>query len=234
MAAIFGHMQIQCWVLDLNCISRLELSPDGEIRYKKTSSDLKRGGRRECRKEMPKIGISVHPVLCLLFLSPETRAVIFTFLVTSSGAFNMPSNVSALAWLFLQSEFPYIDLKGTMSGLNEIRECESTFPNMKSYTRAIVSMIMAALTTHHRKLLKGMGYCLIHGLISLPKTMPRKYLLSEQMTAFSIFHFLNNHHTWKFIVYTVFIAPMPTFLCSSDPPPPFLLFELMTSSTKEE
>lgn len=151
MAAVFGHMQIQCWVLGWNCISKLELSPDGEIRYKKTSSDLKRGGRRECRKEMPKIGISVHPVLCLSFLSPETRAVIFTFLVTSSGAFNMPSNVSALLWLFLQNEFPYIDLQGTMSGLNEIRESWAWSwlpwpPTTASYLRAWATVLFMALS----------------------------------------------------------------------------------------
>lgn len=32
------------------------------------------------------------------------------------------------------------------------------------------------------------------------------------MTVFSIFHFSNNHHTGKVILYTVSIAPMPTLL----------------------
>lgn len=81
----------------------------------------------------------------------------------------------------------------------------------------MATVIMAAMTTHLFKLDEGTGYCLIHGCISLPKTVLRKYLPSELMTAFSIFHFLSNHPVWKFILYPVSIGPMPALLCSSEP-----------------
>lgn len=50
------------------------------------------------------------------------------------------------------------------------------------------------------------------------------------MTVFSIFHFSNNHHTRKVILYTVSIAPMPTLLFLR-PPLPFLPSQPATSST---